>query len=65
MIEWILITQVLTASPDWEVWGGYHDHAQCLTAQDRLHVRYQQKKPPLQIRTRCQPVMAVQLEPRK
>jgi len=63
MIEWILIVHLSTTSPEFEIWGGYQDHVQCLATQDRLYVRYQQKKQ--QIRTRCQPVMAVQLEPKK
>jgi hypothetical protein len=63
MVEWILLVHLTLISPEFEIWGGYHNHINCLAAQDRLHARYQQKKQ--QIRTRCQPVMAVQVEPRK
>ena len=64
MIEWMLIVQLSVTSPEFEVWGGYQHHASCLVMQEKLAMRYQQKKPPAEIQTRCQPVMAVQLEPK-
>jgi hypothetical protein len=65
MIEWILIVHLSVTSPEFEIWGGYQDHINCLSMQEKLATHYQQKKRPMSIRTRCQPVMAVQLEPRK
>ncbi len=60
MINWILIVWI-TASADFEIWGGYQTLAACESSLSMLDARYERKRQTF--RAVCQPVMARQLQP--